>query len=82
MDNQHKMIKGYRDLSQEEIDLVNKIKAAGDVMEGVCLLVERHGQEAARSAGGIDPRWLAIARTDLQKGLMALTRAVTKPEGF
>jgi hypothetical protein len=29
MDNQHKKIKGYRDLSQEEIDLMNRIKAKG-----------------------------------------------------
>ena len=27
MDNQHQKIKGYRDLSQEEIDLMNEIKA-------------------------------------------------------
>jgi hypothetical protein len=30
MDNQHRKIKGYRELSQEEIDLMNKIKAKGD----------------------------------------------------
>jgi hypothetical protein len=29
MDNQHKKIAGYRDLSQEEIDLMNRIKAKG-----------------------------------------------------
>ncbi|CAH0445501.1 hypothetical protein LMG10661_01719 [Ralstonia syzygii subsp. syzygii] len=29
MDNQHKHIKGYRDLSQTEIDLMNQIKAKG-----------------------------------------------------
>jgi hypothetical protein len=29
MDNQHKKIKGYRDLSQEEIDLMNRIKEKG-----------------------------------------------------
>ena len=29
MDNQHKHIKGYRDLSQAEIDLMNRIKAKG-----------------------------------------------------
>ncbi|MDR8077837.1 hypothetical protein KPA96_19465 [Burkholderia cenocepacia] len=29
MDNQHKRIKGYRDLSQAEIDLMNRIKAKG-----------------------------------------------------
>lgn len=30
MDNQHRLIKGYRDLSQEEIDLINLIKALGN----------------------------------------------------
>lgn len=29
MDNQHKHIKGYRDLSPAEIDLMNRIKAKG-----------------------------------------------------
>ncbi|AXI04363.1 Acb2/Tad1 domain-containing protein [Aquirhabdus parva] len=29
MENQHRKIKGYRDLSQEEIDLMNRIKAKG-----------------------------------------------------
>lgn len=30
MDNQHKKIKGYRDLCQEEIDLMNRIKKKGE----------------------------------------------------
>lgn len=29
MENQHKKITGYRDLTQEEIDLMNRIKAKG-----------------------------------------------------
>lgn len=29
MENQHRKIAGYRELSQEEIDLMNAIKAAG-----------------------------------------------------
>ena len=29
MDNQHRKISGYRELSQEEIDLMNRIKAKG-----------------------------------------------------
>jgi len=32
MENQHRKIAGYRELSQEEIDLMNRIKAAGKVM--------------------------------------------------
>ena len=30
MENQHRKITGYRELSQEEIDLMNRIKAKGD----------------------------------------------------
>jgi len=29
-----------------------------------------------------DKRWLAIGTTDLQKGFMALTRAIAKPTSF
>lgn len=29
MDNQHRKISGYRELSQEEVDLMNRIKASG-----------------------------------------------------
>ncbi len=29
MENQHRKIKGYRELSQEEVDLMNRIKAKG-----------------------------------------------------
>ena len=29
MDNQHRKITGYRELSQEEVDLMNRIKAKG-----------------------------------------------------
>lgn len=29
MENQHRQIKGYRELSQEEIDLMNRIKEKG-----------------------------------------------------
>ena len=29
MENQHRKIKGYRELSQEEVDLMNRIKSVG-----------------------------------------------------
>ncbi|QWL64897.1 DUF7681 family protein [Aeromonas jandaei] len=32
MENQHRQIKGYRELSQQEIDLMNSIKAKGAEM--------------------------------------------------
>jgi hypothetical protein len=74
MDNQHRKIRGYRDLNQEEIDLMNKVKVMG--MELGELVDQLYANEWA------DKRWVAIGQTDLQKGLMALTRAVAKPEFF
>lgn len=42
MDNQHKLIKGYRDLSQAEIDLMNEIKEQAVVLSTLISKVERH----------------------------------------
>jgi hypothetical protein len=74
MENQHKLIKGYRDLTQAEIDEMNAIKelakAVGDRVEALM------GNPAH------DPRWVALGRTHLQMGFMFLTRGVTKPEFF
>ena len=67
-------ITGYRQLNEAEAALMNDIKA-----EGVRLgdLVAR-----LRSIEGIDQRWASIGATDLQTGLMALTRAVARPTTF
>lgn len=74
MENQHRQIKGYRELSQAEIDLMNEIKAKvaelGDLVEKL------------RKDATADQRWVSIGMTDLQKGLMALTRSVAKPMLF
>ena len=74
MDNQHRNIKGYRELSQTEIDLMNEIKTQGATLGA---LVER-----LRANGALDQRWIAIGATDLQTGLMALTLAVAQPTFF
>jgi len=74
MDNQHKHIKGYRDLSQEEIDLMNEIKSKGAELGD---LVQR-----LRDNSSLDQRWISIGATDLQTGLMALTRGVAQPTSF
>ena len=74
MVNQHRRIKGYRELSQDEIDLMNEIKAKGaEIGE----LVEK-----LRAADGLDQRWVSIGATDFQTGLMALTRSVAQPTFF
>ena len=74
MENQHKKIKGYRDLSQEEIDSMNEVKEMGRALEDLVARV--------RATPGVDPRWVASGATDLQTGLMALTRSIAKPTFF
>lgn len=75
MDNQHRLIKGYGELMREEIDAINAIKTVADSVGKVIKDVEQ-------LPCGVDMRWVAIARTELQQGFMALARAVARPEGF
>lgn len=116
MENQHRKITGYRELSQEEVDLMNRIKEKG--RELLALQAELKGlletqritklHDATHSVGGheyngvpysaltggtdecieyrrfedAEPlRWAAIAKTELQQGIMALVRAVAQPAG-
>lgn len=99
MKDQHTKIKGYRDLSQTEIDLMNKIKLHGQVLQELINEVKEHNEQQLVDAATIEnetdkraeknrlyqaqpARWAAIANTDLQTGLMALTRAVAQPTSF
>jgi hypothetical protein len=93
MENQHRSIKGYRELTQAEIDLMNRIKAQGALLEQLVADVRAHiDQQMVDSEGDYDEiariieansdRWVEIAMTDLQTGLMALTRAVAQPTTF
>ena len=74
MENQHRQITGYRELTQAEIDLMNMVKG----------LAAKAGAELeiVNSNPETDKRWVAIARTHLQEGFMALTRAIAKPITF
>jgi hypothetical protein len=67
-------ITGYRQLSENEAALINKIKAHGMALGE---LVER-----MRSTGSLDQRWISIGETNMQQGLMALVRAVAQPTTF
>ena len=95
MDNQHRKIKGYRELTQQEIDLMNQIKSKGaELLALQNELVERLvslRQELVLTVGSdnaddferyesAEPlRWAAIGKTDIQTGVMALVRAVAMP---
>lgn len=97
MENQHRKIKGYRELSQEEIDLMNDIKAKGAELmalqaELVLMLAMQKDvksttenaeetEEFLRFQAAEPLRWAAIGKTDIQTGIMALVRAVAQPAG-
>lgn len=86
MKDQHEKIKGYRDLSQEEIDLMNEIKeSASKVEELVQKLNHFEGSQSLTAPDGTtkpSPRWLNEGWMDLQKGFMSLVRSVAKPTSF
>lgn len=74
VDNQHKMISGYRDLTEVEINAMNECKAMAIKVGDLC--------DKVAGMHGISERWLAIGTTDLQKGFMSLIRSIAKPETF
>ena len=74
MENQHRKIAGYRELTQEEVDLMNAIKEQGRQ------LGELIGR--VRITANTDQRSTSIAQTELQTGIMWLVRAVARPESF
>lgn len=93
MENQHRKISGYRELGQQEIDLMNKIKALGPQIEAVIIDVNNHlhqqmqnpsitEEDKQRIWDASPQRFVQLAENDLQTGLMYLTRAVAQPTFF
>ena len=74
MDNQHKLIKGYRDLSEGEIKAINAVNSEA---ERIGLLVEE-----LEANTDLDARWISIAKDHLQQGFMAAVRSIAKPTTF
>lgn len=89
MDNQHKKIKGYRDLSQEEIDLMNEAKALAEQCGALCDKLQKAAlkditePEIIKSKDILDAlNWLKVGKTDLQKGFMSVIRSIARPTTF
>ena len=74
MENQHRAIKGYRELTESEISVMNDIKSQGEQLGALVATLKQMPE--------LDQRWVSIGTTDLQTGLMALVRAVAKPTTF
>ena len=67
---------GYRELTEDELALINLIKEEGrrlnHMVEKIkCTVGDAHGAEPMR--------WIELARTDFQIGIMKLVRAVAQP---
>jgi hypothetical protein len=74
MENQHKKISGYRDLSAEEILLMNGTK---DIASEVGDLIEM-----LEANSDLDQRAVALAKTNLQQGFMWAVRSIAQPTTF
>lgn len=72
MGNKGLPVSGYTEQSDARVALVNANKQAE---ERVLRLLDRLAAEP-----GIDPRWFAIGRTQIEQGFMAINRAVFRPE--
>ena len=65
-------VKGYRSQQESNIQLVNENKVAEEkILRTIDSLMDNPE---------IDKRWLAIARTNIEQGFMALNRSIFKPE--
>lgn len=65
-------VQGYRTLTSLEIAQMNQVKEIE--REAAALWLKLMAMKST------DTRWLAIAKTQLQLGFMAMTRAVAKPD--
>lgn len=74
MDDSRPRIKGYRDLTAEEIAAMNEGKT----------LAEQVGAwiDELMADPTTDKRWVAIGKTHLQQGFMAALRGIAQPTTF
>jgi hypothetical protein len=72
MDNQHKKIAGYRDLTQAEIDAMNGVKRLEAMFNGLV--------DYLKTLPDIDQRQVALAATHGEDAFMHAVRAVARPE--
>ena len=67
-------ITGYRQLTDAEVDLMNKVKAKGAELGELI--------NQLKNTDNLDQRWIATGATDIQKGLMCVTRGIAQPNSF
>ena len=91
MENQHRKISGYRELTQTEIDLMNEIKAKGEELRALIAKVDANISQEDRDKAYQVPiheeadnpvYFLRFADGTFRTALMYLVRAVAKPTTY
>lgn len=86
MENQHHHIKGYRDLSPEEIALMNEIKVKGEELRELIGKVRPIARMVPRVLDEFEADhpeyWVRTADSYFRSGVMALVRAVAQPTSY
>tara|TARA_R110000744_G_C19371688_1_gene562911 strand:- start:26134 stop:26358 length:225 start_codon:yes stop_codon:yes gene_type:complete len=74
MENQHRKIKGYRELTKDEVALMNEGKA---LAENVKCFIEKLEADTHT-----DKRCVEVAKTNLQTGFHWVTHSIAQPNSF
>lgn len=65
-------IKGYYELSRLQVHLINDFKTLEqDILRAIQTVAETYHP---------DKRWMAIGKTHIEQGFMAIVKAITQPE--
>lgn len=67
-------VAGYKPQSAMAVELVNANKQAEEE------ILRTLDWLAAQPDGSVDKRWLAIGRTQIEQGFMAVNRSIFKPD--
>lgn len=76
MKDQHTLIKGYRDLTQEEIALINEAKGYEATLRS---FIEQ--KVKALTLDSRQARDVSLAITNLETGFIFLVRSIANPDG-
>ena len=80
-------IVGYRQLSEEEVALMNEGKALAEMCGAYVAKLRGYTPDNGDGpiiapGGSLDQIWISIGATDLQRGFMAVIRGIAKPTTF
>ena len=73
-------ITGYRQLSEDEVALMNEGKALAEQCGAYIAKLRKLTPE--NTDDPLDQRWISIGTTDLQRGFMAVIRGIAQPTTF